>query len=150
MVLTILLPDWGPNAPAAWSFNSVGWLLRSLAGWLTLQLGGYHNPIAGRLALVGWPGRSLAGCLTLQLSGYRCPIVGIPFIAVLSHAVLLLHLCPDGPANPFQNYRHYPVWAMGPRLSLPGKKVFGGSDHVSVLKNTRWVRVLADLLPRQA
>jgi len=104
----------------------VGWPLRSLAGWLTLQLGGYHNPITGSLALVGWPSRSLAGCLTLQLSGYRCLIVGIPFTAVLSHAVLLLHLCPDGPANLVQNYCLYPVWAIGLRLSLPGKKVFSG------------------------
>jgi len=128
----------------------VGKPLRSLAGWLTLQLGGYHNPIAGSLALVGWPSCSQAGCLTLQLSGYRCPIVGIPFTAVLSHAVLLLHLCLDGPANIVQNYRLYPVWAIGPRLSLPGKKVFSGSDHVSILENTRWVWVLADLLLRQA
>jgi len=128
----------------------VGWPLRSLAGWLTLQVGGYHNPIAGSLALVGWPSRSLAGCLTLQLSGYRCPIVGIPFTAILSHAVLPLHLCPDGPANLVQNSRLYPVWAIGSRLSLPGKKVFSGSDHVSVLENTRWVRVLAELLPHQA
>jgi len=128
----------------------VGWPLRSLAGWLTLQLGGYHNPIAGSLALVGWLSRSLAGCLTLQLRGYWCPIVGLPFTAVLSHAMLLLHLCPDGPANLVQNHRLYPVWAIGPRLSLPGKKVFSGSDHVSVLDITRWVRVLADPLPRQA
>ena len=78
MVLTILLPHWGPNAPAARSLNSEDWLLRSLAAWLTLQLGGYHNTIAESLALVGWPSHSLAGCLTLQLSGYRCPIVGIP------------------------------------------------------------------------
>jgi len=150
IVLTILLRDWGPNVPAARSLNSVGWPLRSLAGWLTLQLGGYHNPIAGSLALVGWPSHSLAGCLTLQLSGYRCPIVGRPFTVALSHAVLLLHLCPDGPVNLVQNYRLYPVWAIGPGLSLPGKKVFSGSDQVSVLENTRWVRVLADLLPRQA
>jgi len=98
---------------------------------------------------VGWPSGSLAGCLTLQLSGYRCPIVGIPFMVVLLYALLLLHLCPDGPANLVQNYRLYPVWAIGPRLSLPGKEVFCGSDHVSVLENTRWVQVLADLLPRQ-
>jgi len=128
----------------------VGWPLCSLAGWLTLQLGGYHNPIAGSLAFVGWQSPSLAGCLTLQLSSYRCPIVGIPFTAVLSYAVLLLHLCPDGSANLVQNYRLYPVWAIGPRLSLPGNKFFSGSDHVSVLDNTRWVRVLADLLPCQA
>jgi len=99
---------------------------------------------------VGWPSCSLAGCLTLQLNGYRGPIVGIPFTAVLSHAVLLLHLCPDGPSNLVQSYRLYPVWAIGPRLSLPGKKVFSGSDNVSALENTRWARVLADLLPRQA
>jgi len=96
-VLTFLLPHWGPNAPAAPRLNSVGWLLRSLAVWLTLQLGGYHNPLAGSLALVGWPLHSLAGCRTLQISGYRCPIVGIPFTAVLSHSLPLLHLCPDGP-----------------------------------------------------
>jgi len=86
----------------------------------------------------------------VQLRGYRCPIVGRPFTAVLKHAVLLLHLSPDGPANLVQNYRLYPVWAIGPRLSLPGKKVFIGSDDVSVLENTRWVWVLADLLPHQA
>jgi len=127
----------------------VHWPLRSLAGWLTLQLVGYHNPIAGSLALLGWPSHNLAGCLTLQLSGYSCPIVGIPFTAVLSKAVLLLHRCPDGLANLIQNYRLYPVWAIGPRLSLPGKKVFSGSDPVSVLDNTIWVQVLADLLLRQ-
>ena len=33
----------------------MGWLLHSLAGWLTLQLGGYHNPMTGGLALVGGP-----------------------------------------------------------------------------------------------
>jgi len=150
IVLTILLPHMGPNARAARSWNSVGWLLGSLTGGLTLQLGGYYNPIAGSLALVGWLSPSLAGCLTLQLSGYRCPIVGIPFTAVLLHAVLLLHLCPDGPANLVQNYHLYPVWAIGPRLSLLGKKVFSGSEHVSVLENMTWVRVLAYLLPRQA
>jgi len=128
----------------------VGWPLRSLAGWLTLQLGGYDNPIAGSLALVSWASRSLAGCLTPQPSGYRCPIIGILFTAVLSHAVLLLHLFLDGAVNLVQNYRLYPVWAIGPLLSLPGKKVLSGSDHVGVLENTRWVLVLADLLPRQA
>jgi len=149
-VLTILLPHWGPNALAARSLNSVGWPLCSLAGWLTLQLGGYHNPIAGSLALVGWPLRSRAGCLTLQLSGYYCLLNGIPIMAVLSHPVLLLHLCPDGPSTLVQNSRLYSVWAIGPRLSLPGKKGFSGSDHVSVLENTMRVRVLADLLPCQA
>jgi len=99
---------------------------------------------------VGSPSRRLAGCLTLQLSLYRCPIVGIPFTALLSHAVLLLHLCPDGPTNLVQNYRLYPVWAIGQRLSLPDTKVFSGSHHVSVLENTRWVLVLVELLPRQA
>ena len=128
----------------------MGWPLRSLAGWLTLQLTGYHNPISGSLAWVGWPSRSRAGCLTLQLSGYRCPIVGIPFTAVLSDTVLLRHLGRDGPANLFRNYRLYPVWAIGPPLSLPGQKFFSGSDHVRVLGNTRWVQVVTDLLPRQA
>jgi len=99
IVVTILLPHRGPNAPAARSLNLVGWPLCSLAGWLTVKLGGYHNPIAGSLAFVGWPSRSLAGCLTLQLSGYRCPIVGLPFTAVLWQALLLLHLCPHGSAN---------------------------------------------------
>ena len=60
--------------------------------------------------------------------------------------MLLLHLCPDGPAKLGKNYHRYPVWAIGLRLSLPGKKGFSGSDHVSVLENTRWVQVLADLL----
>jgi len=150
MVLTILLSHWGPNAPAAQSLNSVGWPLRSLAGWLTLPLGSYHNPIAGSLALVGWPLCSLAGCLTRQLSGYRCAIVGIPFRAVLSDPMLLLHPCRDGPANLVQNYRLYPVWAISPPLSSPGKKVFSGSDHINTLENTSWVPVLADLLPREA
>ena len=126
------------------------WPLRSLAGWLTLQLSSYHNPIASSLALMSWPSRSLAKCLTLQLSGYRCPIGGIPFTVVLSHAVLLLHLCQDGLPNLVQNYRLYPVWAIGPRLSFPGKKVFRSWDHVSILENTRWVRVLAYLVPCQA
>ena len=63
---------------------------------------------------------------------------------------ILLHLCPDGPANLVQNYRLWTVWAIGPCLNLPGKKVFSGLDHVSVLENTSWVRVLADLLRRQA
>jgi len=136
---------------AGWSeLNSVGWPLRSLPGWLTLQLGGYHNPIARSLALVGWPWGSVAGCLTLQLSSYRCPMVGIPITAVLSLALLLLHLCPDDPTNLVQNYRLYPVWAIGPCPSLPGKMVFSGSDHVSLQENPRWVWVLANLLPRQA
>ena len=99
---------------------------------------------------MGWPLHSLAGWLTLQLSGYHCPIVGIPFTAVLSHAVLLPHLCPDGPANLVQNSSLYLVWAISPRPSLLGKKVFSGLDHVSILENTRWVRVLADLILRQA
>jgi len=128
----------------------VGWPFRTLAGWLTLQLGRYYNPIAGSLALMGWPSRSLAGCLPLHLCGSRCPIVGIPFTVVLSHAVLLLHLCPDGPLNLVQNCRLYPVWAIGPRLSSPGEEVFSGSDHVSVLENMRSVRVLANLLLRHA
>jgi len=64
--------------------------------------------------------------------------------------VLLPHLSPNGPANLVQNYRLYPVWAIGPFLSLPGKKVLSGLDHVSVVENTKSVRVLADLLPRQA
>jgi len=105
--------------------------------------------MAGSLAVVGWALCSLSGCLTLQLSGSRSPIVGTPFMAVFSHAVLLLHLCPDGPTILVQNYRLYPVWAIGPRLSLPGKKVFSSLDYVSVLENERWVRVLADRLPRQ-
>ena len=132
------------------SLNSVCWPLRSLAGWLTLPLSGYHNPIATGLALVGWPSRSLTECLTLQLNGYCCPIVGIPLKVVLSHAVLLLHLCPDGPTNLVLNYHLYPGWAISPPLSLPGKKHFRGSDHVSVLGNRRWVRVLADFLLGQA
>jgi len=89
-------PHWGSNVRAPRSFNSVGWPLRTLAGGLTLQQGGYRNPVAGSLALVGWLLCSLAGCLTLQLIYYRGPIVGIPFTAVLSHSVLLLYLCPDG------------------------------------------------------
>jgi len=124
IVFTIQLPHWGPNAPAARSLNLVGWPLRSLAGWLVLEFSGCHNPIAGSFTLVGWPSGSLAGCLTLQPSGYRCPMVGIPFTAVLSHAVLIHHFCPDGHVNLVQNYRLYPVWAIGPRLRLPGKKVF--------------------------
>jgi len=48
------------------------------------------------------------------------------------------------------NYRLYQVWAIGPRLILPGKQVFSGLDHVNLLENLRWVLVLADLLPRQA
>ena len=99
---------------------------------------------------MGWPSRSLARCLTWRLSGYRCPIVGIPFLAVLSHPVLLLHLCPDGPANLVHNYRLYRFWAISPRLSSPGKKVFSGSDHVSVMENKGSVQVLADLVLRQA
>jgi len=99
---------------------------------------------------VGWPSSSLPGCLTLQLGGHRCPMVGIPFTTVLSPAMLLCHLCPDGPANFVQNSRLAPVWAIGPRLSLPGEMVFTSSDRVSVLENTRWVPVLVDLLPRQA
>ena len=128
----------------------MGWQLPSLAGWLTRQLGGYYNPIARSLALRGWPSGSLDGCLALQLSGYGSPIIVIPFTAVLSNLVLLHHLCPEGPANLVQNDRLYPVWTIGSNLSLPGKKVFSGSDHVSVLDNTSWVRVRADLLPRQA
>jgi len=60
--------------------------------------------------------------------------------------MLLLYLCLDGPANLVQNYHLYRLWAIGPRLILPGKKVFSRSDHVSVLENKNWVRVLADLL----
>jgi len=108
------------------------------------------QPNSREFAFGGLASRSPAGCLTLQVSGYRCPIIGIPFTAVLSHAVVLLHLCPDGPANLVQNYRLYPVWAIRPRLSLPSKKVFSGWDHVSVLENTRWVWFLAALLPRQS
>ena len=51
--------------------------------------------------------------------------------------------------NLVHNYR-LPLWAIGPHLSLPGKKVLRGSDQVHVLENTRWVRVLADVLPSQA
>ena len=127
----------------------MGWPLHGLAGWLTLLLSGSRCPIVCSWNLVGWPLRSLAGRLTLQRSGYRCPIVGIPFTGILSQAVLLLHLCPDGPTNIVKNYRLYAVWTIGPRLGLPGKKVFSVSDHLSVLEN-RWVRVLANLLLRQA
>jgi len=140
----------GPNAPADRSLNSVGWPKRSLAGWLTRQLGGYNNPTTWSFALVGWPSRSLTGCLTLQLSGYRCPFVGIPFTAVFLQAKLLLHLCPDCPGNLVENYRLYQVLVIRPYLCLPGKKVFSGADHVRVQENMRWVHVLADHLLRQA
>jgi len=70
--------------------------------------------------------------------------------AVLLQAVLLLHLCSDGFVNVVQNYRLYPVCAIGTGLSLPDNEGFSGSDHLSILENTRWVRVQADLLPRQA
>ena len=141
-----LLPHRGPNAPAAGYLNSVGWLSRSLDACLARSC----CPIIGSLNSVGRSSRSLAGCQTLQLGGYRCPIVGIPFTAILSHAVHLLHLCPECPPNVVQNYRPYPVWTIGPHLDLPGKKVFSVSDYVSVLENTRWVQVLADLILRQA
>jgi len=146
MVLTILLPHCGPNRPAARSLDWAGWPFCILAAWLTLRLTGYHNPITRSLHSVGLPSGSVARCLTLPLCGYRCPIVGIPFAAVLSSAVLLLHLCPDGPTTLVHNVRLYTVWAICPCFGLPGKKVFIGFDHVTVLENTTWVRVLADLL----
>ena len=102
------------------------------------------------LISLGWPSRNLVGCLTLQLGSYCCPIVGIPFTAILPHAVLLPHLGPDCPMNVVQNYLLYPVWTIGPRLCLPGNKVLSVSDYVSALENTRWVWVLADILPGQA
>ena len=148
--MTRLPPHSGPNTLAAGRFTSVGWPLRSLPGWFTVQLAGYHNPLYWSLALVGWPSRSLAGCLILQLRGYCCPIVGILFTADLWHPVLLLNFWPDCPANLVQNYHRYTLWAIGPHLSLLGRRVFSGPDPLSVLGNTRSVGVLADLLPQQA
>ena len=135
--LTILLPRWGPIPPAAGGLNSVGRPLCSLAGCQTRQLGGSHCRIVWILNSVGCLSRSLAGCLTLKLRSYRCPIVAIPFTAILSHTLLLLHLCLECPRNVFQNYRLYPVWTIGTRLCLLGKKIFSVSDYVSVLENTR-------------
>jgi len=108
-----------PQSPGVWL-----WWAGHRVVWLTWQLGGYHTPIARSLALVGWRSHRMAGCLTLQLSGYHWPIVDIPLTEVLTHTVLFLPLCPEGPANLLPNYRLYPVWPLGRRLSLPGIKVF--------------------------
>jgi len=100
----------------------VCWPWLCLAEWLTLQLGGYHKPIAGSLALLGWPSSSLAGCLTLQLSGYRCPYQRNlktspgPPRGVMVPLVLLVHA--DPPWSTF-SVKFQKVW-IGMDRSGPG------------------------------
>jgi len=64
-------------------------------------------------------------------------MVSKPFTAIILHPVLLLDLFFDGLANVLEDHSLYPVWARGPRLALPAKKVFRAQHRVSIRAGTR-------------
>jgi len=150
IVLTVILPHWRPNTLAArvwirWASRCTAWL----DGWLC----------SSAATTTQSPGDWLwwAGCCIVWLHAWLCSSVAT---AAQSSVYPSWRSCRTPCSfSPFARMvapilsriiSLYQFWAIRPHLSLLCKKVFSGTDHVRIHENTRWVRVLADLLPRQA